>query len=96
MLLSVPEPRGRYHQRKIHTNLEEDTNEGMREQCLGAVLLACNAAAAVHLKTKQINMLVLPKIKTAANVDMVCFDKTGTLTESEKRQRFCCVSCLLP
>ena len=50
-----------------------------------AVLLACNAAAAVHLKTKQINMLVLPKIKTAANVDMVCFDKTGTLTESEVR-----------
>ena len=30
-------------------------------------------------------MLVLPKIKTAANVDMVCFDKTGTLTESEVR-----------
>ncbi|KAL0045606.1 hypothetical protein WJX82_011184 [Trebouxia sp. C0006] len=28
-------------------------------------------------------MLVLPKIKIAANVDMVCFDKTGTLTESE-------------
>ena len=50
-----------------------------------AVLLACNTAAALHLKTKQINMLVLPKIKIAANVDMVCFDKTGTLTESEVR-----------
>ncbi len=53
--------------------------------CCNAVLLACNTAAALHLKTKQINMLVLPKIKIAANVDMVCFDKTGTLTESEVR-----------
>jgi magnesium-transporting ATPase (P-type) len=54
-----------------------------------AVLLACNTAAAVHLKTKQINMLVLPKIKTAANVDTVCFEKTGTLTGSEVRACFC-------
>ena len=44
------------------------------------VVVAALAYCTVHLQRSHIELLVHAKIKTIADVEVVCFDKTGTLT----------------
>ena len=45
-----------------------------------AVVVAALAYCSLHLRRGSIEVLVPEKIKTIADVEVVCFDKTGTLT----------------
>ena len=42
----------------------------------------------VGLRSQQIEVLIPEKIKTIADVEVVCFDKTGTLTGTTVRLKF--------
>ena len=44
------------------------------------VVVAGLAYCVVHLRNKEVVVLLPEKIKTIADVEVVCFDKTGTLT----------------
>lgn len=44
------------------------------------VVVAALAYCTVHLQRSHIELLVHAKIKTIADVEVICFDKTGTLT----------------
>ena len=46
------------------------------------VILAANGACMHRLRRQQIDVLNPAKLKTIADVRVVCFDKTGTLTGS--------------
>ena len=49
---------------------------------LATVLVFCLGTCVRKLRLQQIDLLQPEKIKTIANVEIVCFDKTGTLTRS--------------
>ena len=49
---------------------------------LATVLVFSLGTCVKKLKSQKIDLLQPEKIKTIANVDVVCFDKTGTLTLS--------------
>ena len=49
------------------------------------VIVAALAYCILHLKGQGIDILLPEKIKTIADVEVVCFDKTGTLTGTTVR-----------
>ena len=49
---------------------------------LATVLIFSLGTCVSKLKSQQIDLLQPEKIKTIADVEVVCFDKTGTLTRS--------------
>ena len=53
------------------------------------VILAANGACMQRLRQQQIDVLNPAKLKTIADVRVVCFDKTGTLTGSVVRTLSC-------
>ena len=59
---------------------------------LATVLVFSLGTCVKKLKSQKIDLLQPEKIKTIANVDVVCFDKTGTLTRSVvSPAEFCCM-----
>lgn len=52
---------------------------------LATVLVFSLGTCVKKLRVQQIDLLQPEKIKTIANVEVVCFDKTGTLTRSVVR-----------
>ena len=57
---------------------------------LATVLVFCLGTCVRKLRLQQIDLLQPEKIKTIADVEVVCFDKTGTLTRSVVSNCLCC------